>query len=875
MKIKQNQLRSEIITVICTLLLLGTTLLVSPHLTQPAQQIISSQSPPHHSVATTEVWPTYAHDAAHSGYTSGIGPMTNQTFLQKQLLTDTSFMYTAGILGNGNLYFIGKTGWTDHSSFIRCVTADTGQLVWQNSSFNTLAPRGPALSGNALYLTDLVTGLYCLNALTGTLLWFYPRPDITTSPTVVDDYIYFGTTHKIFCITTEGTEVWNTTISSDNSPQTPPTVVNDRIYLVCTPYVYCFTTIHGDKVWEYNTHAPSMSASPAVSNGKVFVSTSDTLFCIDATGLSNGTTTVLWSITQPDTQLTAPAVTDSLVYFGSGTTVYCVHAQNGSEIWQFDTGGTLIDQGVTPAPISLADGKVYVGCTTDHSTLYCLNSGGENADSINVLWSYSNIPNEIVEQPLIANGKLWILCWNYWVYGFGTNNPPPAPTAPTGPTDGISGNEYTYATLPVLDPDSDTVYYEFDWGDGFTSGWITTPMATHVWITPGIYNVRVKAKDTFNAESDWSAAASLTITAQLPELVIEAPSSVMEGTNFSVTITTLTGRLVGNATIVFDLKTYRTDNNGTALLTAPFVTKNQYYLLLVNHTEYQPTSLMILILNQKEQQGWVYGVVTDTNGSLLQNVSLCITIQENPQGTISQCVSTDTQGQYVLSIAPGLYTMTAEKPGYKTITKENITIEVNKAIEVNFELEKEANPPTYYQQLIDQAIAEGTISATISLRTEKNIIRYQTSVYISEVNFTVTSTEQARLSILVSSDKSNGSTIVVEITDQTFSPEKLQILVNEGSIHPADSIEDVLNPRNDPTLEWFIQKKQTGTGFWLFISIPHFSHYHITLYQIIETISKTILGSIYGIIFILGLIAVFYIVIFSGTLRLPIKKKRR
>lgn len=98
MKIKQNQLRSEIITVICTLLLLGTTLLVSPHLTQPAQQIISSQSPPHHSVATTEVWPTYAHDAAHSGYTSGIGPMTNQTFLQKQLLTDTSFMYTVEFL---------------------------------------------------------------------------------------------------------------------------------------------------------------------------------------------------------------------------------------------------------------------------------------------------------------------------------------------------------------------------------------------------------------------------------------------------------------------------------------------------------------------------------------------------------------------------------------------------------------------------------------------------------------------------------------------------------------------------------------------------------------------------------------------------------
>ena len=87
------------------------------------------------------------------------------------------------------------------------------------------------------------------------------------------------------------------------------------------------------------------------------------------------------------------------------------------------------------------------------------------------------------------------------------NNPPEKPTI-TGPTDGQTGTTYTY-TATATDPDGDKIFYCFDWGDGTTSGWLgpynsgETATAKHTWTQKGNYVIRVKAKDSHGAESDW------------------------------------------------------------------------------------------------------------------------------------------------------------------------------------------------------------------------------------------------------------------------------------------------------------------------------------------------------------------------------------
>ena len=96
----------------------------------------------------------------------------------------------------------------------------------------------------------------------------------------------------------------------------------------------------------------------------------------------------------------------------------------------------------------------------------------------------------------------------------GGNQPPNKPTI-TGPTQGKSGTRYAYEAR-TTDPNGDQLYYLFDWGDGTDSGWIgpytsgISVSADNIW-SNGNYQIKVKAKDTNNAESEWSDPLSISM----------------------------------------------------------------------------------------------------------------------------------------------------------------------------------------------------------------------------------------------------------------------------------------------------------------------------------------------------------------------------
>ncbi len=73
-----------------------------------------------------------------------------------------------------------------------------------------------------------------------------------------------------------------------------------------------------------------------------------------------------------------------------------------------------------------------------------------------------------------------------------------------------------------------TKYY-FDYGDGFTSGWIDMPAVEHLYQQPGTYNARLKVKDIYelryNQESSWSTPIIITVKA-LPSVVNEPPLTI-------------------------------------------------------------------------------------------------------------------------------------------------------------------------------------------------------------------------------------------------------------------------------------------------------------------------------------------------------------
>jgi len=99
------------------------------------------------------------------------------------------------------------------------------------------------------------------------------------------------------------------------------------------------------------------------------------------------------------------------------------------------------------------------------------------------------------------------------------NQPPNIPQQPSGPSTGVTGTQYTFNTY-TTDPDGDQIYYKWDWDDGTTSDWIgpvnsgELTFGQHTWYNMGTYFVKVKAKDTYGAESDdWSVSHSIIISA--------------------------------------------------------------------------------------------------------------------------------------------------------------------------------------------------------------------------------------------------------------------------------------------------------------------------------------------------------------------------
>ena len=89
------------------------------------------------------------------------------------------------------------------------------------------------------------------------------------------------------------------------------------------------------------------------------------------------------------------------------------------------------------------------------------------------------------------------------------NSEPEKPDTPEGASSGRAGNLYNYS-VSTFDRDGDQIYYLFDWGDETDSDWIgpfdsnIVCTGSHNWSERGDYEIRVKARDEFGLESEWS-----------------------------------------------------------------------------------------------------------------------------------------------------------------------------------------------------------------------------------------------------------------------------------------------------------------------------------------------------------------------------------
>ena len=70
--------------------------------------------------------------------------------------------------------------------------------------------------------------------------------------------------------------------------------------------------------------------------------------------------------------------------------------------------------------------------------------------------------------------------------------------------------EYSYISS-TIDPEGDQVFYLFDWGDGSIDDYGAIYASdesveiSHLWEQKGAYEIKAKAKDLYDAESEWGS----------------------------------------------------------------------------------------------------------------------------------------------------------------------------------------------------------------------------------------------------------------------------------------------------------------------------------------------------------------------------------
>lgn len=96
------------------------------------------------------------------------------------------------------------------------------------------------------------------------------------------------------------------------------------------------------------------------------------------------------------------------------------------------------------------------------------------------------------------------------------NSAPEQPQV-SGPYIGKTNTKCSFSIGTIIDPDGDQFYCYWVWGDGNSSGWLgpynsgTIVNLSHEWNKSGTYTIKVKLKDIWGAESNWSTQFSITI----------------------------------------------------------------------------------------------------------------------------------------------------------------------------------------------------------------------------------------------------------------------------------------------------------------------------------------------------------------------------
>lgn len=344
----------------------------------------------------------YRYSPNHTGYSIANGP-EKPNLLWSVFLSDP---ITGSASVADGMVFVGTTGGTLYG-----LEMTSGKIVWSFSAGSPISS-SPAVEGGIIVFGTQEPGkIHALDGYTGIVRWTYEISEgkpASSSPTIKDEKVFIASSDGYLRAFTlfEGFLLWESYMGGDI---TASPAISDGTVFITGNDVYAFDELTGTRIWRYTTSWPVFS-SPAVDNGVIYVGSGndDKAYALNAT-----TGNLLWSY-RTGGWFSSPSLNSGkgLVVLGCrDSRVYCLDKKTGWPIWSFITDGP---NHLSSPTISL-NGLVYIG--SSDNDLYCLSE-----DTGQKIWSYTT-GGQITSSPTVIHEHVIIGSQDGKLYCFGSPFP--------------------------------------------------------------------------------------------------------------------------------------------------------------------------------------------------------------------------------------------------------------------------------------------------------------------------------------------------------------------------------------------------------------------------------------------------------------------
>jgi outer membrane protein assembly factor BamB/3',5'-cyclic AMP phosphodiesterase CpdA len=268
-------------------------------------------------------------------------------------------VFSAPHVADGAVYF----GSADHHVY--CIDSETGESRWRRRTGGAVLG-GPNVAQGIVCVGSVDTKIYGLGAKSGNVVWTVQGGNMFQSKVATDGQHFFvgGWDNHFRCIDARSGRVeWDLELGrKQRFPQ-------------------------------FSAFAPAI-ASPAVGDGKVFVSTNDgILHAIDVE-----TAEEVWKIDGQKMGYSSPLYHDGRIYcaLGDEGKVFCADAKTGEILWRGECGSVIYD-----SSFCFGGGRVFIATVSGIVSAFDARTG-ERA------WQYRLAPGHVLCSPAADDGHVYI-----------------------------------------------------------------------------------------------------------------------------------------------------------------------------------------------------------------------------------------------------------------------------------------------------------------------------------------------------------------------------------------------------------------------------------------------------------------------------------